>query len=79
MTVEIPADVQPFIRNTVASGIYASEQEAVTAILRVAASSLEEYEAIKQAVKRSVQDEMAGRVEEADFSKLRSKILDASK
>ena len=79
MTVEIPADVQPFIRNAVASGIYVNEQEAVTAILRVAASSLEGYEEIKQAVKRSVQDELDGRVEEADFSKLRSKILGASK
>lgn len=67
MTLEIPADVQPFIRNAVASGIYANEQEAVTAILRVTASSLEGYEKIKQAVERSVQDELAGRVEEADF------------
>ena len=61
MTVEIPADVQPFIRNAVASGIYANEQEAVTAILRVAASSLEGYEESRQAVNHSMQDEPAER------------------
>ncbi len=54
MTVEIPSDVQPFIKNTLASGAYASEQEAVSAILRVAASSLEGYEKIEQAAYQSV-------------------------
>lgn len=79
MTVEIPSDVQPFIKNAVASGAYASEQEAVSAILRVAASSLQGYEDIKQSVKQSLEDEVEGRVEEADFSQLRSKIQNASK
>ena len=78
MTVEIPSDVQPFIKNAVASGAYSSEQEAVSAILRVAASSLEGYEKIKRAVKQSVQDEEAGRFEEADFTQLRSQISNAS-
>ena len=64
MTVEIPSDVQPFIRNAVANGIYANEQEAVTAILRVAASSLEGYEEIKQAVKRSFTADMARKVDQ---------------
>ena len=40
MTVEIPSDVQPFVENAVSNRVYASEQEAVSAILRVAASSL---------------------------------------
>ncbi len=74
MTVEIPTDVQPFIKNAVASGVYVSEQEAVSAILRIAAGSLQEYEHIKQAVAKSLEDEQAGRIEEADFSRIRSRI-----
>ena len=35
MSVEIPADVQPFIRQAIANGGYTDEQEVVTDILRL--------------------------------------------
>ena len=78
MSVNIPADVQPFLQQAVASGAYANEQEAVSAILRVAASSLEGYQRIKAGVTKSLEDENEGRVHEADFDKLREHIQNST-
>ena len=79
MSVDIPADVQPFLQQAIAHGAYADEQEAVAAILRVAAGSLESYQKIQSSVQRSLEDEQAGRVREADFNGLRQQITDTTK
>jgi Arc/MetJ-type ribon-helix-helix transcriptional regulator len=78
MSVNIPTDVWPFLKQAVASGAYQNEQEAVSAILRVAAGSLEGYQQIKNGVAKSLEDEREGKVQEADFDQIRRQIADQS-
>lgn len=78
MSVNIPTDVLPFLKQAVASGAYPNEQEAVSAILRVAAGSLEGYQQIKNGVAKSLEDEREGKVQEADFDQIRRQIADQS-
>ena len=74
MTFEIPPDLQPFLRQFVANSPYASEQEAVTAILRIAAGSLGTYQQVKGDVEKSLADEREGLVEPADFEQVRQQL-----
>ena len=53
MSVEIPSDVEPFIRQAVASGEYANEQEVVAEILRLAVPALESYRELRARVGQS--------------------------
>lgn len=76
MSVEIPADLQPFVRHAIATGGFANEQELVVELLRLAAGSLDGYRQMKEGVKRSVEDEQAGRVEEANFERARQQVQD---
>ena len=78
MSVNIPTDVWPFLKQAVASGAYQNEQEVVSAILRVAAGSLEGYQQIKDGVAKSLEDERVGKVQEADFDQIRRQIADQS-
>jgi len=78
MSVNIPTDVWPFLKQAVDSGAYQNEQEVVSAILRVAAGSLEGYQQIKNGVAKSLEDEREGKVQEADFDQIRRQIADQS-
>jgi len=74
MSVDIPTDVQPFIRQAIASGAYANEQEVVAEILRVAAPALENYQQLKAMVEQSEAEGRAGLDINADFDALRGEL-----
>lgn len=74
MSVEIPADVQPFIQQAIASGAYANEQEVVAEILRLAAPVLEDYRQLKALVEKSEAEGRAGLDVEADFHVVRAEL-----
>ena len=76
MSVEIPADLQPFIKQAIASGAYANEQEVVAEILRVAAPALENYRQLKEMVEQSEAEGQAGLDIDADFQAVREKLLE---
>jgi putative addiction module CopG family antidote len=76
MSIEIPADAQPFIKQAIASGAYANEQEVVTEILRVAAPALENYRQLKAMVEQSEAEGQAGLDVDADFDAVREKLRD---
>ena len=76
MSVEIPADVQPFIKQAIASGAYADEQEVVAEILRVAAPALENYRQLKAMVEQSEAEGQAGLDVDADFDAVRGELRD---
>lgn len=76
MSVQIPSDLQPLISQAVARGDYADEQELVANILRLAAPALESYQQLKEDVRRSVEDETAGRMKEANFDGVRQRLQD---
>lgn len=77
MSVEIPADVQPFIKQAVASGAYANEQEVVAEILRLAAPALETYRELKAKVEQSEAEGKAGLDVDADFDAVRQQLRDS--
>lgn len=76
MSVEIPVDVQPFIKQAVASGRYADEQEVVAEILRLAAPVLEDYRQLKVKVEQSEVEGAAGLDRDADFDAVRQHLRD---
>ena len=71
LRIEIPTDVEPFIKQAVASGGYANEQEVVAAILRMAAPALEDYRQLKARIEQS---EAEGLDEDADFDSVRQHL-----
>ena len=76
MSVEIPADLEPLLAQAIANGTYANEQELVAGILRIAAPALEGYRQLKAQVQKSLQEEEAGLVEDADFEAVRQQLRD---
>jgi len=76
MSVEIPPDVQPFIRQAVVSGGYADEQEVVAEILRLAAPALENYRQLKAKIEHSEAEGKAGLDVDADFDAVRQQLRD---
>ena len=76
MSVEIPADVQPFIKQAIASGAYANEQEVVAEILRLAAPALENYRQLKTMVEKSEAEGRGGLDVDADFDAVRAELRD---
>ncbi|MEO8497985.1 MAG: type II toxin-antitoxin system ParD family antitoxin [Planctomycetota bacterium] len=74
ISVEIPADVEPFIKQAIASGAYANEQEVVAEVLRLAAPALESYRQLKAMVESSEAEGEAGLDADADFESVRAEL-----
>lgn len=74
MSIEIPADVEPFIKQAIAAGAYANEQEVVTDILRLAAPALADYRQLKGRIENSEAEATAGLDVEADFDGVRRQL-----
>lgn len=60
MTVELPENLQSFVKDQVRSGRFASEQEVMAEAVRALKSRLEQAEAV-EAIRRGIADVDAGR------------------
>jgi Arc/MetJ-type ribon-helix-helix transcriptional regulator len=76
MSVEIPHDLQPAIQAAIASGVYASEQDLVTDILRVAVPMLGDFQQLRKDVQVSLEEATQGKLRDADFDRVRAQLHD---
>ena len=77
MSVDIPPDVEPFIKQAIAAGGYANEQEVVAEILRLAAPALESYRRLKATIEQSEAEGSADQDVDADFEGVRQQLRDS--
>ncbi len=73
---QIPVEVQPLVSAAVASGRFANEQELVSAILKVAVPSLDEFDQLRRDVQESIAMADRGEICQADFDKIRKQLCD---
>lgn len=74
MSIEIPGDLQPAIEAAIAQGVYASEQDLVTDILRVAVPMLGDYQKLRKDVEASLEQANRGELKNADFDRVRERL-----
>jgi Arc/MetJ-type ribon-helix-helix transcriptional regulator len=76
VTVEIPAELQPFLAADVARGGFANEQDLVSDILRVAVPVLEKHDKLRREVQMSLDSADHGEVREANFDVVRQRLCE---
>lgn len=76
MSVEIPIDLQPLVREAIAKGHYRDEQELIAQLLRLAIPALDDYRTLRQEVQTSLEQFDAGEIREANFDALRQRLRD---
>ncbi|MBP85733.1 MAG: hypothetical protein CMJ64_03295 [Planctomycetaceae bacterium] len=75
MNVEIPLALQPVVAEMVTKGGHDNEDALVSALIQMAIPAFANSNEIRRQMRLSIEDERAGRVKEADFSRARQQLI----